>query len=51
MLGLSAFTAVAQVQSLEGELRSCKPRGTAKFKKKKKKIYNKDIYTSATGHT
>ena len=29
-LGLGAFTAVAQVQSLVGELRSCKPHGVAK---------------------
>ena len=32
-LGLSAFTAVAQVQSLAGELRSHKPCGMAKRKK------------------
>ena len=35
-LGLGAFTSVAWVQSLVGEVRSCKPRGTAKKKKKKK---------------
>ena len=34
-LGLSAFTAVAQVQSLVRELRSCKLCGVAKKKKKK----------------
>ena len=34
-LGLGAFTAVAQVQSLVGELRSHKPCGAAKKKKKK----------------
>ena len=34
-LGLGAFTAVAQVQSLVGELRSCKPCGATKKKKKK----------------
>ena len=33
-LGLGAFTATAQVQSLVGELRSCKPCGKAKKKKK-----------------
>ena len=32
-LGLSAFTAGAQVQSLMGELRSRKPHGVAKKKK------------------
>ena len=31
-LGLGALTAVAQVQSLVGELRSCKPHGVAKKK-------------------
>ena len=36
-LGLGAFTAVAQIQSLVRELRSHKPRGSAKKKKKKKK--------------
>ena len=35
-LGLSAFTAMAQVQSLVRELRSCKSHGMAKKKKKKK---------------
>ena len=35
-LGLRAFTAWALVQSLVGELRSHKPRGTAKEGKKKK---------------
>ena len=34
-LGLSAFTAMAQVQSLVGELRSHKTRGSAKKKKSK----------------
>ena len=34
-LGLGAFTATAQVQSLVGELRSRKPCGKAKKKKKK----------------
>ena len=34
-LGLSTFTAGAQVQSLVGELRSCKPHGVAKKKKNK----------------
>ena len=34
-LGFQAFTAVAQVQFLVGELRSCKPCGVAKKKKKK----------------
>ena len=29
-LGLGAFTAVARVQSLAGELRSCKPCGMTK---------------------
>ena len=33
-LGLSAFTAVARVQSLVGQLRSHKPSGEAKKKKK-----------------
>ena len=33
-LGLGAFTARSQVQSLVGELRSCKPRGAAIKKKK-----------------
>ena len=32
-LGLSSFTAVAQVQSQIGELRSCKQRGAAKKQK------------------
>ena len=32
-LGLGTFTAVAQVQSLVGEIRSCKPSGAAKIKK------------------
>ena len=32
-LGLGAFTAGAQVQSLLGELRSCKPRSAAKKKR------------------
>ena len=32
-LGLGSFTARARVQSLVGELRSHKPRGTAKTKK------------------
>ena len=32
-LGLCTFTAVAQVQSLVAELRSCKPRGIVKKKK------------------
>ena len=32
-LRLGAFTARARVQSLVGELRSCKPRGTAKKRK------------------
>ena len=36
-LGSGAFTAVAQVQSLVGELRSLKPRSAAKIKKKKKR--------------
>ena len=36
-LGLGAFTALAWVQSLVGELRSQKPRGAAKKKKEKKK--------------
>ena len=36
-LGLSAFTAVARVQSLVRELRYCKPRDVA-IKKKKKKL-------------
>ena len=40
-LGLGAFTAVAQVQSLVGELRSCKLHGMARPKKKKKKSYLK----------
>ena len=35
-LGVSVFTLVAQVQSLVGELRSHKPRGVAKKKKRKK---------------
>ena len=34
-LGLGAFTAVAGVQSLVGELRSCKPHGVAKKIKKR----------------
>ena len=34
-LGFWAFTTMARVQSLVGELRPCKPRGTAKKKKKK----------------
>ena len=34
-LGLCAFTAVARVQSLVGELKSRKPRGTAKKTKNK----------------
>ena len=34
-LGLGAFTAVAQVQSLVRELRSCKPPNAAKKKQKK----------------
>ena len=32
-LGFQAFTAVARVQSLVGELRSCKPHGAAKKKR------------------
>ena len=36
-LAFGTFTAVAQVQSLVGEMRSRKPRDTAKIKKKKKK--------------
>ena len=36
-LALGAFTAVARVQSLAGELRSRKQRGTAKKKKRKNK--------------
>ena len=35
MVRLGNFTAVAQVQSLVRELRSCKPHGTAKKKRKK----------------
>ena len=35
-LGLGAFTAMAQVQSLVRELRSCKLHSVAKKKKKKK---------------
>ena len=44
-LGLSAFTAVAQVQSLVGELRSHKPHSTAKKKKKSNslKIVDKEF--------
>ena len=38
-LGLGAFTAMARVRSLVGELRSCRPRGVAK-KINKKKIKN-----------
>ena len=34
MVRLGNFTAVAQVQSLVRELRSCKPHGTAKKKEK-----------------
>ena len=46
-LGLSSFTAVARVQSLVRELRSCKPRGTAKnnnnkIEKLKNKLKNKE---------
>ena len=33
VMTLGTFTAVAQVQSLVGELRSCKPHGAAKKKK------------------
>ena len=36
-LGLGAFTAVTQVESLVWELRSCKPHGTAKKNPKKQK--------------
>ena len=36
-LALGTFTAVAQVQSLVGELRSCKPHGTAKNQTNKQK--------------
>ena len=36
-LGLCVLTARAWVRSLIGELRFCKPRGTAKTKKKKPK--------------
>ena len=39
-LGLHAFTAVARVQSLVGEIRSHKPQGTAKKKEKKRKTLN-----------
>ena len=47
-LGLGAFTAVAQVQSLVGELRSPKPRGMAKKKKRKeRKIYMQTEFYSA----
>ena len=38
-LGVQAFTAMAWVQSLVGELTSHKPRGTAKKKKFSKKKY------------
>ena len=37
-LGLGALTAVAQVQSLVGELRSCKPHGVAKKNPKTKTV-------------
>ena len=40
-LGLRALTAVAQVQSLLGELRSYKPQGTAKKQKTKQNSSNK----------
>ena len=44
-LGLCAFTARAWVQSLAGELRSCKPlrdtHGAAKKKKKKRNDFQK----------
>ena len=36
MLRILGFAAVAWVQSLVGELRSCKPHSTVKKKKKKK---------------
>ena len=39
-LGLGAFTAGAQVQSLVGELKSQKPSGAAKKKKKKRSKIN-----------
>ena len=37
-LGLSTFIARARVQSLVGELRSCKPGGAARKKKKMCKV-------------
>ena len=38
-LRLSAFTSVAQVQSLVGELRSCKSHGAAKKKKNDRFVF------------
>ena len=40
-LGLSAFTAVARVRSLVGELRSCKPCSVARKKKNSTSFYEK----------
>ena len=42
-LGLSAFTAVAQVQSLVRELKSHKPWGVAKNKKQNKQANKKHV--------
>ena len=57
-LGLSAFTAVVQVQSLARELKSWEPHCVQKKKKKERKreresfkgsgVYNKKLYISVT---
>ena len=53
-LGLSAFTAVVQVQSLVGELKSWEPYGVVKKKEKEREnfkgsgVYNKKLHISVT---
>ena len=44
-LGFQAFTAMAQVQFLLGELRACKSPSTAKAKKGKKKKKQKNTFS------
>ena len=48
-LGFQAFTAVAQVQSLVGELRSHKLCSSAKKKKKKKSNHIKECTNATKG--
>ena len=46
-LGLHASTAGGRVQSLVGEIRSHKPKGTVKKKKKKKDLSGKEAAITA----